>query len=131
MHKKIISAGEDIKTWEISTQEIKNKIEIFQTADNKTVIKLKYEQETVWLNKEQLVLLFEQDKSIIIRYINNIFKESELEKKEVIAFFAHTTQHGTIKGKMQTKNIEYYNLDVISCIYDSYGFMTHVTTKLI
>ena len=31
----------------------------------------------------------------------------------VVAKFATTTQHGAIKGKFQTKNVEYYNLDVI------------------
>jgi hypothetical protein len=31
----------------------------------------------------------------------------------VCAFFALTTQHGAIKGKTQTSNVEYYNLDVI------------------
>ena len=37
----------------------------------------------------------------------------ELEKKVVSAKFAHTNQHGAIKGKSQLKVTEYYNLDVI------------------
>ena len=31
----------------------------------------------------------------------------------VCAKFAHTTQHGAIKGKVQSKDVKYYNLDVI------------------
>jgi hypothetical protein len=57
--------------------------------------------------------LFERDRTVINRHINNIFKEGELEKKMVCAYFAQTTQHGAIKGKTQTKNIEHHNLDVI------------------
>ena len=57
--------------------------------------------------------MFERDRTVINRHINNIFKEGELEKKMVCAYFAQTTQHGAIKGKTQTKNIEHHNLDVI------------------
>jgi len=39
--------------------------------------------------------------------------EGELIKKVVVANFAMTTQHGAIKGKTQTLNVEHYNLDVI------------------
>jgi len=42
-----------------------------------------------------------------------LFKENELKKEEVCVFFALTTHHGAIKGKTQTKQVEYYNLDVI------------------
>ena len=74
---------------------------------------MKIKDETVWLNKEQMSTLFGRDRTVINRHINNIFKEAELEKELVSAFFAHSTQHGAIKGKEQTKSIEYYNLDVI------------------
>jgi len=90
-----------------------SKIEIFKSKNSQTEIKVQFVNESVWLNKEQMAFLFERDRTVINRHINNIFKENELEKKEVSAFFAHTTQHGAIKGKTQTKNVEYYNLDVI------------------
>jgi len=57
--------------------------------------------------------LFGRDRTVINRHINNIFKEGEWQKEMVCAFFAQTTQHGAIKGKTQSKQIEYYNLDVI------------------
>jgi len=62
---------------------------------------------------EQISLLFGRDRTVINRHINNIFKEGELIKKEVCAIFAHTTQHGAIKEKSQTTNLDYFNLDVI------------------
>ena len=92
---------------------MKNEIVIYQPEEVSIRIDVRIEDETVWLNKEQIALLFGRDRSVISRHINNIFKEGELKKEEVCAFFAHTTQHGAIKGKSQTKQIEYYNLDVI------------------
>nr|WP_223157445.1 RhuM family protein [Sulfurovum sp. bin170] len=58
-------------------------------------------------------LLFNRDRSVISKHIKNIFKEEELEEKVVCANFAHTTQHGAIEGKTQTKDIQCYTLDVI------------------
>jgi len=92
---------------------MKNEIVIYQPKEISVRIDVRIEDETVWLNKEQMSVLFGRDRSVISRHISNIFKEGELEKEKVCAFFAHTTQHGAIQGKTQTKNIEYYNLDVI------------------
>ena len=45
--------------------------------------------------------------------MKNIFRDQELDEKMVSAFFAHTTQHGAVKGKTQEKLVKYYNLDAI------------------
>lgn len=71
------------------------------------------ENETIWLSQKQMEELFGRERSVISKHIRNIFKEEELEEEKVCANFAHTTKHGAIKGKTQTKNIKYYNLDVI------------------
>lgn len=60
-----------------------------------------------------LSILFGRDIKTIGKHINNVFKESELEKDVVVAKFATTTQHGAMEGKTQTNLVEYYNLDVI------------------
>lgn len=88
-------------------------IEIYQAKDGSTQLSVQIEKETVWLNQEQLTQLFDRDRTVIGRHIRNIFKEGELQEKVVCAHFAHTTQHGAISGKSQTKNTKYYNLDVI------------------
>ncbi len=97
---------------------MKNEIVIYQTKELAQHIEVRIDEETVWLNKEQISTLFGRDRSVISRHINNIFKEGELQKEVVCAFFAHTTQHGAIKGKTQIKNVEYYNLDVIISIVE-------------
>ena len=51
--------------------------------------------------------------TVITRHINNVFKDNELVKNEVCAKFAHTTQHGALLDKTQTRELDYYNLDMI------------------
>jgi len=91
----------------------KNEIILYQSKELLSRIEVRIENETVWLSKEQMATLFGRDRTVIGRHINNIFKEKELEKELVCAFFALTTQHGAIKGKTQITNVEYFNLDVI------------------
>ncbi|MDA3910502.1 MAG: RhuM family protein [Bacteroidales bacterium] len=92
---------------------MKNEIIIYQNEDALTKIEVRLKDETVWLNRHQIASLFGRDVKTIGKHINNVFSEGELEKEVVVANFATTTQHGAIKGKTQTSNVEYYNLDVI------------------
>ena len=82
---------------------MKNEIIIYQNKELSAHIDVKVEEETVWLNKEQMSMLFGRDRTVIGRHINNIFTEGELQKDVVCAFFALTTQHGAIKGKGKFK----------------------------
>ena len=90
-----------------------NAIEIYLSPDGQTEIEVTFDQETVWLNQEQLSHLFDRDRTVIGRHIKNIFNERELDEGVVCADFAHTTQHGAIEGKTQTTTAKHYNLDVI------------------
>jgi len=82
-------------------------IRIYQLEDGKTEINVQLDNETVWLNLNQMVDLFERDKSVISRHINNVFKEGELEKDSVVAKNATTALDG------KTYQVDYFNLDVI------------------
>lgn len=84
-----------------------SKIEIYQIENGKTDISVKLENDSVWLNLNQILELFQRDKSVISRHISNIFKENELEKKSVVAKNATTAKDG------KTYQVDYYNLDVI------------------
>ncbi len=90
---------------------MKNEIILFENQNVKLEVNMK--DETVWLSLEQMAKLFDRDRTVIKRHINNIFKEKELNEKEVCAKFAHTTIHGAITNKTQTREIDYYNLDMI------------------
>lgn len=93
--------------------ELNDKVIIYQTKDGKTSIDVKLEDETVWLSQSQMAELFEKDRTVISRHISNIFKEGELDESLVCAKFAHTKDYGRREGFVQTKDITFYNLDVI------------------
>lgn len=92
---------------------MKNEIILYHADELSSRIDVRVESETVWLNRNQLAVLFNRNVKTIGKHINNVFSEGELDKKVVVANFATTTQHGAIDGKTQTKKVEYYNLDVI------------------
>lgn len=78
--------------------EQNDKIIIYQTSDGQTSIDVKLENETVWLSQEQMAELFQKDRTVIGRHINNVFKEGELDATLVCAKFAHTKEYGRRKG---------------------------------
>jgi hypothetical protein len=82
-------------------------IRIYQLEDGKTEINVQLDNETVWLNLNQMVELFDRDKSVISRHISNVFKEKELQRDSVVAKNATTALDG------KTYKVDYYNLDVI------------------
>ena len=83
---------------------------IYQTEDGQTKIDVHMENETVWLSLDQMAELFQRDKSTISKHIKNIFNEGELERGAVVANFATVQMEG---DREITRNITYYNLDVI------------------
>lgn len=89
-----------------------NEIVIFETEDKAVTLSVPVEQETVWLNRDQMAELFDRDVKTIGKHINNALKE-ELDNQVVVAKFATTTPHGAIEGKTQTHMRDFYNLDVI------------------
>jgi len=90
---------------------MENQIEIYKSSDNQVEIVVQFESDTVWLNESQLGSLFNRDRTVIGRHLKNIFKENELDEKEVCSNFAQTTKHGAIQGKTNLKNIEDYRLE--------------------
>lgn len=90
----------------------KKELVIFETKDHAVKLEVPVNEETVWLNRQQMAELFDRDVKTIGKHINNAFLE-ELDKQVVVAKFATTTQHGAIENKTQTHMVEFYNLDVI------------------
>lgn len=87
-----------------------SEIKIYKAEDGKTEIQVKLDQDTVWLNLMQLTELFQRDKSVISRHINNVFKERELNLEATVAKFATVQVEG---DRTVERNIEFFNLDVI------------------
>jgi prophage maintenance system killer protein len=87
---------------QLSIEKIKGQIILYK---NNLEVQLK--DGTVWLTLNQLVDLFERDKSVISRHLRNVFEEKELNKDSVVAKYATTASDG------KTYKVEYFNLDAI------------------
>ena len=82
-------------------------IVIYKAIDNADYqIEVRVENETVWLNRNQIALLFDRDVKTIGKHISNVLKE-ELRSVSVVAKFATTASDGKVY------QVEYYNLDLI------------------
>jgi hypothetical protein len=87
-----------------------NEIILYSPNELPDHIEVRLENETVWLNRQQLSLLFGRDVKTIGKHINNVFIEGELQKSATVANFATVQKEG---GRTIERQIEYYNLDVI------------------
>ena len=84
-----------------------DEILIYQSQDGIIKIDVLFENETVWLNQNQLCTLFGKSKATISEHIKHIFEERELDEKAVVRNFRTTASDGKIY------QVDYYNLDVI------------------
>ena len=73
-------------------------------------LEVRLENETVWLTQTQLGLLFDVDRTVIVRHIGNIYKTKELDATSTCAKIAQVQNEG---GRMVERVQKYYNLDVI------------------
>jgi len=80
---------------------------IYDAADGRTRIEVRFSGETVWLTQAQLAELFQRERSVIAKHILNIFADKELDENSVCAKYAQTAADG------KTYQTAYYNLDVI------------------
>ena len=87
---------------------MKGEIILFETKDRSITLPVQVTADTVWLNRSQLAELFGRDIKTIGKHIGNALKE-ELEESTV-AKFATVQNEG---GRAVTREIEYYNLDMI------------------
>ncbi len=87
-----------------------NKIVIYSDSANNIEVNISYEKNTFWLSLSQISVLFERDKSVISRHIKKIFKDGELSEEATVAKNATVQPEGK---RTITRQIEYYNLDVI------------------
>ena len=90
-----------------------NKSNIIVYNDGELELKVSLENETVWLNRNQIAELFGRDVKTIGKHITNVFNDGELEQISTVANFATVQNEG---GREILRDIEYYNLDVIISI---------------
>ena len=86
----------------------KGEIILYQ-PDNSIELEVRMEAETVWLNRQQMAMLFNRDIKTIGKHINNALAE-ELRGFPTVAKFATVQKEGE---RVVTRNVEYYSLDMV------------------
>jgi len=89
---------------------MKNEIILYRPDEITEHIEVRLDDETVWLNRNQIATLFGRDIKTIGKHINNVFSEGELVEGSTVANFATVQNEG---GRMVERQVEHYNLDVI------------------
>ena len=79
-------------------------IQLFTADDGQLTLSVRLEGETVWLNQEQMGVLFERERSVITKHIRNLFAECELDEKSNVQ---------NLHVASSDKPVKFYNLDVI------------------
>jgi len=86
-----------------SIESQKGEIVMYQ-PDETIRLEVIVEDESVWLTQQQITELFNRDRTVINRHINNVFKEGECDKESNVHFL-HIPN--------SDKPVMYYSLDVI------------------
>jgi hypothetical protein len=100
-----------------------NNIIFYNDEEGQTQIEVILQNENVWLNIDSLTKLFKIDRTGITKHINNIYKDEELEENSTCAKIAQVQKEGS---RSVTRNISYYNLDMIISI----GFRVNSKTAI-
>ncbi len=87
---------------------MKNEILLFENQDVKLEVNM--QDETVWLNAEQMTELFNTSRTNIIEHISNIYSDEELNKNSTCQDFRQVRKEGK---RTVTRTIPFYNLDMI------------------
>ena len=86
---------------------------LYDAPDAKASIQVYVKDETLFATQKAIADLFEIGVPAVSKHLKNIFEEGELEENVVVSKMEITTEHGAIKGKAQTKSVNFYNLDAI------------------
>ncbi len=100
-----------------------NNIIFYEDENNNTKVEVRLIDEDVWLNVEAISNLFNVDRSGIVRHINNIYNDEELDESSTCAKIAQVQKEGNRNVK---RNYPYYNLDMIISI----GFRVNSKTAI-
>jgi hypothetical protein len=83
---------------------------IFTKNSTGETIEVRLQNNTIWLTQKLISVLFDVDRSVITKHLNNIYHECELSKESTCAIFAQVQMEG---NRQITRNVDFYNLDAI------------------
>lgn len=93
-------------------------IVLYQTADGRTRIECRFENETIWLSQALIAELFQKDVRTINEHLQNIYEEREILPAATIRKFRMVREEG---ARQVAREIDHYSLDAILAV----GFRVH------
>ena len=105
--KKCMIMANDNNKIQATTDD--SQIVLYQ-PDESISLQVKIEEDTVWLTQAQMVELFGSSKANISEHITNIYQQGELMQSATVRKFRTVRKEG---NRMVTRNMDYYNLDMI------------------
>lgn len=91
----------------------KGNIIIYTDVSGKYQVDVIMQEDTLWLTQQQLEQLFQTDRTSIVKHIKKIISDGELDKSLTCAKIAQVRKEG---NRNITRNISYYNLDMILAV---------------
>ncbi len=86
---------------------------LYQAETEQVSVNAVIKDDNIWLTQKAMAALFGVQVPAVNKHLKNIFDEGELQEQMVISKMEITTEHGAIAGKMQHKDVKFYNLDAI------------------
>ena len=86
------------------------RIEIYKGLAGEVIFDVDTEGETIWATHEQMAKVFGVDRTVVVRHVNNIYKDGELEKKRTCAKNAQVRKEGK---RVVRREVDKFNLDMI------------------
>jgi hypothetical protein len=83
---------------------------LYTTPNGKVKVEIFLRDENIWLTQAKIAELFDVDRSVVTKHLQNIFQEGELDKNLTCAKIAQVQTEGQ---REVTRNVEFYNLDAI------------------
>ncbi len=93
-----------------------SEILLYKSANGAVKLEVLIQDETIWLSQKQMAGLFGVKVPAISKHIKNIYDSGELREEVVVSKMEITTKHGAVSGKEQSKEVNFYNLDMIISI---------------
>lgn len=90
-----------------------DKIILYTTENGKVTISVRFEDENFWMTQKAIAELFDTERSVITKYLSNIYEEEELDKDSTCAKFAQVQIEG---NREVSRLVDFFNLDAIIAV---------------
>ena len=98
------------KNKQIAKQNTFTEFLLYTAPSGKVKVEIFLRDENLWLTQAKIAELFDVERSVITKHLQNIFQEGELDKNSTCAKIAQVQAEGQ---RQVTRNLEFYNLDAI------------------